>query len=165
MYELKRDGFVLINSSCSFLGQTGEVLGWTKWGDTIERDYGSPYYQIHRADFHRLLLDLAESVSTLRLNSTVVQIDPSRPTITLQTGEVLHADLIIGADGVKSMCREIVLGEPVKATPTGDAAYRAVIPTSKMMEYPELRELVENPEMTGWLGPSRHVMAYCIVSF
>lgn len=131
----------------------------------MERDYGSPYYHIHRADFHRLLLDLAEPVSTLRLNSAVVQIDPSspKPSITLSTGEVLSADLIVGADGVKSMCREVVLGAPVKATPTGDAAYRVTLPTSKMMDDPDLKDLVEKAEMTGWMGPGRHIMAYCIV--
>ena len=52
----------------------------------------------------------------------------------------------------------------MKAVATGDAAYRAVIPTEKMMGDPELRELVENPEMTGWMGPKKHIMAYCIVS-
>lgn len=131
----------------------------------MERDYGSPYYHIHRADFHRLLLDLAEPVTKLRLNSTVVSIDPSspKPSLTLSTGEVLSADLIVGADGVKSMCREIVLGAPVKATPTGDAAYRVTLPTSEMLKHPDLREFVENPEMTGWMGPGRHIMAYCIV--
>ena len=132
----------------------------------MERDYGSPYYHIHRADFHRLLLDLALPFAKLRLNSTVVDVDPTSPTpsVSLSSGEILKADLIIGADGVKSMCREIVLGAPVKATPTGDAAYRAIIPTSKMMDDPQLRELVETPEMTGWMGPKKHIMAYCIVS-
>ena len=123
----------------------------------MEREHGSPYYHIHRADFHRLLLDLAAPVSTLRLDSTVVYVDPSapRPSVTLSTGEVIFADLIIGADGVKSMVREVVLGEPTKATPTGDAAYRAIVPTEKMLAEPELRPLVENPEMTGWMGPGR----------
>ncbi|KAL5485549.1 hypothetical protein ACEPAI_8192 [Sanghuangporus weigelae] len=143
---------------------TGELVGWTKWADVMEGDYGSPYYHIHRADFHRLLLDLAASVSTLRLDCTVASINPSapRPSITLTTGEVILADLIVGADGVKSMVREVVLGAPTKATATGDAAYRAVIPTERMLADPELRPFVENPEMTGWMGPSRHVMAYCI---
>ncbi|KAI5117861.1 hypothetical protein M0805_007704 [Coniferiporia weirii] len=144
--------------------KTGELIGWTKWGDIMERDYKSPYYHIHRADFHQLLLDLAAPQSTLRLNSTVVSLDPyaQRPTVTLATGEVLAADLIVGADGVKSMVRDVVLGAPVKATATGDAAYRAIIPTEKMLADPELRPFVENPEMTAWMGPGRHVMAYCI---
>lgn len=127
----------------------------------MERDYGAPYYHIHRADFHRLLLDLAAPVSTLRLNCTVDSVNPSapRPSVTLTTGEVISADLIVGADGVKSMVREVVIGAPTKATPTGDAAYRAVIPTDKMLEDPDLRPFVEKPEMTGWMGPQKCVNA------
>lgn len=127
----------------------------------MEKEYGSPYYHIHRADFHQLLLDLAAPMSKLRLNSTVASINPSasRPSLTLTSGEVIECDLIIGADGVKSMVREIVLGEPTKATPTGDAAYRAIIPAEKMLADPELRPFVENPEMTGWMGPGRCVLS------
>ena len=51
-----------------------------------------------------------------------------------------------------------------KAVPTGDAAYRAIVPTSKLLEDPDLKRFVEYSEMTGWMGPDRHVMAYCIVS-
>ena len=67
---------------------TGERVGWTKWGETMERDYGSPYYHIHRADFHNLLYDLAKPVSTIRLSSTVVALDPSptRPSVTSKNG-------------------------------------------------------------------------------
>lgn len=147
---------------------TGELIGWTKWGDTMEKNYGSPYYHIHRADFHRLLYDLAVPLVTLRLASTVVKIDPSPatgPSITLKSGEVIRADLIVGADGVKSMIRDVVVGGPTHATPTGDAAYRAVIPVDKMLSDPELKSFIENPEMTAWMGPQRHIMAYCIVRF
>jgi len=75
---------------------------------------------------------------------------------------VLRADLVVGADGVKSMVREVVLGEPTKAVATGDAAYRVIIPAERLLADPELRPLVETPEMTGWMGPGRHIMAYCI---
>ena len=54
--------------------------------------------------------------------------------------------------------------EKWKAVATGDAAYRAIVPTSKLLEDPELKRFVEFSEMTGWMGPDRHVMAYCIVS-
>lgn len=100
---------------------------------------------------------------TLRLNSHVVSTDPSIPTLTLASGEVIKTDLVIGADGLKSTIREVVIGRPDKPEPTGDAAYRAIIPTSEMMKDPDLRPLVEFPEMTGWIGPGRHIMAYCIV--
>lgn len=75
----------------------------------------------------------------------------------------MHADLIIGADGVKSLTREYVVGKPDKPTPTGDAAYRAIIPADLLLRDPDLRPLVETPEMVGWLGPAGHIMTYNIV--
>jgi salicylate hydroxylase len=61
------------------------------------------------------------------------------------------------------MIREVVVGHPDKPIPTGDAAYRAIIPTSEMVKDPDLKPLVDHPEMTGWISPGRHVMAYCMV--
>lgn len=93
---------------------------------------------------------------TLRLNSVVVAVDPSPaaggPSLTLSTGEVLRADLVVGADGVKSMVREVVLGEPTKAVATGDAAYRVIIPAERLLADPELRPLVETAYGTSLLA-------------
>ncbi|EKM59723.1 uncharacterized protein PHACADRAFT_250403 [Phanerochaete carnosa HHB-10118-sp] len=140
---------------------TGERVGYTKWGEQME-DYGAPYYHIHRADFHKLLFDLATPNVTLRLKSTVVGVDPDAPSLTLASGEVIHGDLIIGADGVKSYVQQVVLGRVNPAQPTGDAAYRAIIPTSVMLEDPDLKPFVDTPEMTAWMGPGTHLMAYNI---
>ena len=142
---------------------TGERVGYTKWGDKMERDHGSPYYHIHRADFHKLLYDLAVPGMELRLKSTVVAVDPDAPSLTLASGEVIYGDLIIGADGVKSLVQQVVLGRANPAEATGDAAYRAIIPTSVMLADPDLRPFVEEAEMTAWMGPRRHVMGYNIV--
>ncbi|KAL0956818.1 hypothetical protein HGRIS_002929 [Hohenbuehelia grisea] len=140
----------------------GERVGWTQWGHTMEEEHGAPYYHIHRADLHNILFDLAAPFMTLRLNSRVVDVDPAAPSLTLESGEVIHADLIIGADGVKSTVRQVVVGGPDKPVSTGDAAYRATISTKEMLEDPDLRPLVETPEMCGWIGPQKHIMGYCI---
>ncbi|KAL4247676.1 FAD/NAD(P)-binding domain superfamily protein [Abortiporus biennis] len=141
---------------------TGERVGYTKWGKKMTEEYGAPYYHIHRADFHKLLFDLAAPNMKLRLKSAVVDVDPDEPSVTLQTGEVVRGDLIIGADGVKSFLQQAVLGRTNPARATGDAAYRAIIPTDFMHEDPELKAFVEEPEMTAWMAPGRHLMAYCI---
>lgn len=150
----------------------GERVGYTKWGDRMTTAHGAPYYHIHRADFHRLIYTLVESSPRvkIRLKSTVKSVNPdptttSGPSVTLTTGEVIKGDLIIGADGVKSFIRQVVVGKPDNPEPTGDAAYRAIIPTDVMIRDPDLKPLVDEAEMTGWMGPDRHVMAYCIVSF
>ncbi|KIK82238.1 hypothetical protein PAXRUDRAFT_832326 [Paxillus rubicundulus Ve08.2h10] len=143
---------------------TGETVAWTKWGDLMDEAYGAPYYHIHRADFHRMVYDLATPHTNIRTNCRVVSLDPSIPSLTLESGEVVRADLVVGADGVKSLTRGYVVGGPDKPTPTGDAAYRAIVPATLLLNDPDLRPLVETPEMVGWLGPERHIMGYNIRS-
>ena len=89
--------------------------------------------------------------------------DTSKPALTLETGEVVHADLVVGADGIKSTLRQYIVGGPDRPKPTGDAAYRAVIPAEKLLQDPDLRPLVEKAEMVGWMGPRCHIMSYNIV--
>lgn len=31
----------------SALDEDGRTVGWTKWGEGMEREHGSPYYHIH----------------------------------------------------------------------------------------------------------------------
>ncbi|KAG6856070.1 hypothetical protein H0H87_007726 [Tephrocybe sp. NHM501043] len=140
----------------------GERVGWNKWGDDVEREYGAPYYHVHRADLHRLLLELAAPYMTLRLNSKVLTVEPSTPFVVLESGEILRTDLVIGADGVRSIVRDIVIGKKDTPLDTGDAAYRATIPTSEMLKDPELRQFVEEAEANVWMGPGRHIVGYCI---
>ncbi|KAH9840609.1 uncharacterized protein C8Q71DRAFT_904711 [Rhodofomes roseus] len=139
----------------------GQKVAYTRWGERMDA-FGAPYYHIHRADFHKLLYDRALNEMDLRLNSTVVDCDPEAPSLTLASGEVIHGDLIIGADGIKSRIQKAVLGRENPAHPTGDAAYRATIPASALLADPELESFVKTPEMTGWMGPQRHIMGYLV---
>jgi hypothetical protein len=62
------------------------------------------------------------------------------------------------------MIREIVVEAEDKPVATGDAAYRVIVPTDLLIAEHDLKFLVDNPVMTGWMGPGRHIMSYCIVS-
>ncbi|KAJ3512367.1 hypothetical protein NLJ89_g3560 [Agrocybe chaxingu] len=141
--------------------KNGEVVGWRKWGEIMERDYGAPYCHIHRADIHNILFEHAKPYINFRPSSTVVSVDPSVPSLTLASGEIIRTQVVIGADGVHSRIRSILVGKPDSATPTGDAAYRTLIPTSLMLKDPELKELV-NEGANCWMGPKRHVVGYCV---
>lgn len=113
-----------------------------------------------------MLHSIAKPHMSLRLCSRVKEIAPSPPSVTLESGEKLSADLIIGADGIHSIVRGSVIGEteiPL-SVPLGDVAFRALIPTEDMIKDPELRKLVENPQLTCWMGPMRHSIGYCVVS-
>jgi salicylate hydroxylase len=65
----------------------------------IEQKYGAPQYCIHRADLHGALLEDASAVAEICVNSTVVDVDFEKPSVTLQDGKVLGADVVVGADG------------------------------------------------------------------
>ncbi|KAJ7152370.1 hypothetical protein C8R46DRAFT_480544 [Mycena filopes] len=142
--------------------KNGERIGWTKWGENMDRDYGAPYLHIHRADLLDMLFKLATPYMTLHLNSRVVALDADRAQVTLTSGKIFTGDIILGADGVKSMIREVVLGRPDKPIPTGDAAYRAIVPISEMIKDEDLKTLVEGTEMTSWVGPGRHIVGYVL---
>jgi salicylate hydroxylase len=111
-----------------------------------------------------MLLDLAKSYMTLKLNSRVVSVEPQEGKVTLENGEVISGDLLIGADGIKSIVRDAVAGgRPKSPVPTGHAAYRAVISTKDMISDPDLKPLIDQAEMISWMGPGKHIIGYCIV--
>lgn len=132
-------------------------------------EYGAPFWDFHRADLHRALLERAQELgATFRINSRVVdvQYEQSRldtATVVLHNGERLVADLVIGADGIFSTCREILLGKPSPPTPTGDLAYRVLLNTKDMAQDPELAHFLEKPhQVRYWMGPGAHAVNYVL---
>ncbi|KAJ7484789.1 FAD/NAD(P)-binding domain-containing protein [Mycena galericulata] len=99
---------------------------------------GRPGILCHRSDLHDELKRLATAgdrsgkPATIHLKSDVLSCDPATGTLTLKNGEVHHADLIIGADGIHSTIRTSVLGYQQIACPSGRAAFRCLVDASKL---------------------------------
>lgn len=90
--------------------------------------YGAPYLLIHRADFHYVLASAAKLLGvTIRLNSAVKGVDFYRPGLELESGEVVEGDVVIAADGLRSRCREELLGRKDPPIPSGSLAYRVTL--------------------------------------
>ena len=70
-------------------------------------------------------------------------------------GSTARGVLVIGADGVKSVVRDLTLG-PVPATYTGDAAWRVIVPAER------LPAGFMGHVMAVWMGPGRHAVCYYI---
>lgn len=131
--------------------------------DHIVETHGAPYYLVHRADLHAALLEAAQKAGVEILNNKrVVSYDFEAPSATTQEDEVFAADLVICADGIKSIARPLMTGLPDIPRDTGDVAYRILIPGEKLLADKDLADLINDPCTTSWCGPEAHVVAYPI---
>lgn len=142
--------------------------------------YGAERMMYHRADLHQALKERATSPkfpsrpAVLRTASRVTCCDCEMGTVELASGEVLSADLIVGADGIKSAVRKYVLGEEANAIPTGLSAYRMMIPTENLERESDFEKVI-NPrkgcttmvmgrDRRLIMGPARNGTIYSIVA-
>jgi 2-polyprenyl-6-methoxyphenol hydroxylase-like FAD-dependent oxidoreductase len=69
------------------------------------------YWNVHRADLHSELLDAAKPAALIRLDTTVTHITERSGLplqVTLSDGSIEEADLLIGADGIRSGVRSLI---------------------------------------------------------
>ena len=116
--------------------------------------FGAPYLCMHRADLHDALASTVPP-DCIHLDKKLTGLDQSSGQVTLRfaDGSRVQADAVIGADGVHSVVREIIIGAD---TPIhkGRIAYRAVFPSSLMNGFDIGRS------RTKWWGPDRHIVIY-----
>jgi salicylate hydroxylase len=144
--------------------ENGAVIGLTKLIPEFQDNFDAPYYVVHRAHFHDALHQLALRLGVqVQINSKVVDYDAEAASITTEHGQTFSADMVICADGVKSVGRPKVLnGVDQPAMRTGFAAYRATVDVAEMRTHPELADLLAKPGLNLWIGDMRHVMTYTI---
>jgi len=133
----------------------GSQLGLLRLGAAFTRRYGAPYATVHRADVQGLLLDAARQAGVyLKLSSRITAVLPSPEAVALRIGDhEVDGDALVGADGLWSVVRSHVYSDG-PPTWTGHLAYRAV--TTQL----DLPESLRSPDVTVWLGPCLHVVAY-----
>ncbi|MEP3669684.1 MAG: NAD(P)/FAD-dependent oxidoreductase, partial [Roseibium sp.] len=91
---------------------------------------GLPWRIMTRSHLHNALVKRARDVGVeMRVNSEAVSADADG-RLTLQTGEVLEADLIVGADGVGSKVRDSLNFKQDRWTST-DGIIRLIVPRKK----------------------------------
>lgn len=139
------------------LHDTGEVIGQFPLAAEHAAMHGAPYNQLHRADLHGLLVAKVKNLKSnaIRLNSRVIGFEESeeRVQLDLSDGTRVSADVLVGADGVKSAIRARIAGAS-PASYTGDAAWRLIVPAAR------LPANLMGQVMSVWMGPGRHAVCY-----
>jgi len=130
---------------------TGEV---TRELPMPEGLYGAPYLCMHRADLHDALRSVLPA-DIFHLGRRLVGLDHKAGCVAVAfaDGSRAEADLVVGADGVHSVVRDIIVG-PDAPLHRGRIAYRAVFPSELMGG----RDI--GPSRTKWWGPDRHIVVY-----
>jgi salicylate hydroxylase len=139
------------------LHDTGEELQRFNLAADHERMHGQPYNQIHRADLHEILAEKAMSlkpdVVNLNKRATGFTENEHGVEVSFADGTTVKGDLLVGADGLKSVVRKKIAGD-VPATYTGDGAWRITVPIERVRE-PHLEHV-----MSVFMGPGGHCVCY-----
>ncbi|KWX66216.1 FAD-dependent monooxygenase [Mycobacterium sp. NAZ190054] len=153
--------------------EDGSLLARTELGDSAIADFGAPYWHLHRADLHTVLHRAATDPdrpgrpAAVHTDSRVVEVDdsdPARPAVITADGRRYDADVLIGADGIKSVLRSAV-DAPTEILRSGDMAYRTLIRGDRVAADPRTAWLLDRPAANFWLGHDHHIVVYPIRGF
>jgi salicylate hydroxylase len=159
-------GLELPLRACAFLPEgtqfrdwrSGRVIADSVLGETALKQYGAPYYHIHRGDLLRVLSDAVNSSPnvTLKTDAQVAAFSQSPAGVEVKTAQGAFAgDALIGADGIHSAVRTGLWGEQIPSF-TGNIAWRALVPTERLP-----KNLIR-PMASAWWGPGKHFVHYYV---
>lgn len=134
-------------------GWGGEPITHTPFGAACERLYGAPLYTAHRADLQQALLRLV-GPRPLRLGRRLRAVlrDGDDLVLSFEDGTTHRADVVVGADGIRSVVREsLVRDVPVFS---GLGVFRGLVPVDR------LPAPAREPLIRVWMGPGRHFVCY-----
>lgn len=136
---------------------TGELLVSNRRGQGPVQRYGQPYTQIYRADLQRILLDAVRrnDASTLQAGHALTGISESPGSVTAHfaNGRTVQGEWLIGADGSRSVVREVLFpGQPPVFT--GYVAWRGLVPMER------LGHVRIFPDSAILIGPGRSLARY-----
>jgi len=125
-------------------------------GNRYQEAFGAPYLGIHRADLQKVMGG-AVGPDAIALNHRLARIEPAGDGVDLHfVGRPpVTADLVVGADGVRSVIRAFVTGgrEPVYS---GTSAYRGIVPVDRLPSLPDPQAI------QFWMGENAHMLHYAI---
>ncbi|MBD5787612.1 FAD-dependent oxidoreductase [Cellulosimicrobium terreum] len=134
---------------------TGADLATLDLGERFQERYGAPYVVVHRTDLHAVLLEACREAGVELVTGTTIAgvSQDDRGTVARAVdGRTFAGDVTFGADGLRSVLRDDVVGDEVVAS--GFVAYRGTVPVEEVPHESGLDDVV------CWVAPDAHVVQY-----
>ncbi|KAK0390990.1 hypothetical protein NLU13_0492 [Sarocladium strictum] len=139
----------------------------------IKEKYGYAHLCGHRSSLAGNLYEACQREASIKFHfsSSLVQVSRFTPKVhfTIRPREgapyEVEADVLLGADGIKSQARIDLLRElnaEQEEIETGQAAYRIMLTREQMAHDPEMLALLDSDDVVRWVGERRHIIAYSI---
>lgn len=132
----------------------------------VNKMWQHPWHLAHRVHLHDALKKAAVGTAgkgrpaELFTRSRTRSVNEVEGTITLENGEVVRGDVVIGADGVHSVARKTIAPE-IKPFSCGKSAFRFLIAREQIKSDPETTALVEDEgELKIWYAHDRRIVMY-----
>lgn len=142
----------------------GKVIQRTELYPKVVREYGFPWWMVHR---HHLHCGLAEGARRHGVQIVTgarvakIEFEQSPVKVTTEKGKVFEFDVLIGSDGLKSVVRRTLFPDVKPRAATNNAAYRAVMPYEEVWQkVPESREFGNAIDV--WSVEKGYVITYPI---
>jgi len=136
--------------------KSGSIVSATQMKGVFRSQYGAGYFGAHRADLHAVL-QRALPASCVRLTArcTGVMQSGDRALLTFADDSEAEADIVVGADGLRSVVRACLFGRDAPVF-TGHICWRGLVPARALP-----KDLIA-PDMTAWFGPNGTVVHYYV---
>jgi 2-polyprenyl-6-methoxyphenol hydroxylase-like FAD-dependent oxidoreductase len=155
--KLAKKDAVLVERLLMMDGVSGEKIVDIPIDARFRKSFGNPYAVTHRADIHGALLEGCRTSGFVELRThsraTGFESDTGGVSVEVNDGERIAAAALVGADGLRSVVREKIVGDG-EPPASGHMCYRAVLSIDDMPK--DMRW----PAATLWAAPNTHIVHY-----
>jgi len=125
-------------------------------GSWYRNRFHAPVYGIRRAQL-QVILSRELAAGTLHLGRRLVGLTerPDGIVLRFSDGDTAHADVVVGADGIRSTVRRWVAGGDHEVY-SGTSGFRGIVPVDRLPGLPDPQSI------QFWTGPGAHLLHYPI---